>query len=136
MESKDTATNMLTEIKSELRGMDPRLQDRSGPLDERFERMEWRIDGVEARLDKRIDGAFARAQAWIESGQAQGEARIAGAFARLDRRIDDVCDSLARRTTESEVRLATAINDFAGTLHDVHRLLQDRLGRRKLPDPS
>jgi hypothetical protein len=115
MESKDPATNMLDD------------------LDERFERMEWRIEGVEARLGKRIDGVE-RTQARIDSEQAQGEARLEGASARLDRRIDDVCDSLGRRTTESEVRLATAINHFAGTLHDVHRLLQDRFGRRKLPN--
>ena len=94
MDAKDPATNMVDD------------------LDERFEQMEWRIEGVEAR----------------------GEARIEGAATRLDRRIDDVCDSLGRRTTESEVRLATAINHFAGTLHDVHRLLQDRFGRRKLPN--
>ena len=123
MESKDTATNMRAELKSDLRAMDPHHPDRSGQLDERFERMEWRIEGVEARLGKRIDGI-----------EARGEARIAGAATRLDKRIDDVCDSLSRRTTESEVRLATAINNFAGTLHDVHRLLQDRFGRRKLPD--
>ena len=116
MDSKDPATNMLDE------------------LDERFERMEWRIEGACARLGKRIDGVEARTQARIESGQAQGEARLEGACARLDQRIDDVCDSLGRRTTESEVRLATAINHFAGTLHDVHRLLQDRFGRRKLPN--
>ncbi len=130
MESKDTATNMRVDEMSDLRTMDPRHPDRSGQLDEHFERMEWRIEGVEARLGKRIDGAIAR----IDGVEARGEARIEGAAARLDRRIDDVCDSLGRRTTESEVRLATAINNFAGTLHDVHRLLQDRFGRRKLPD--
>ena len=130
MESKDTATNMRLEMKSDLRAMDPNHPDRSGQLDERFERMEWRIEGAFARLGKQIDGAFAR----IDDVEARGEARIEGAATRLDRRIDDVCDSLNRRTTESEVRLATAINNFAGTLHDVHRLLQDRFGRRKLPD--
>ena len=120
MESKDTATNMrVDEMKSDLRAMDPHPLDRSGQLDEHFERMEWRIEGVEARLGKRIDGAFAR----IDGVEARGEARIEGAATRLDRRIDDVCDSLGRRTTESEVRLATAINNFAGTLHDVHALL-------------
>ncbi len=39
MESKDTATNMRAEMKSDLRAMDPHHPDRSEQLDERFERV-------------------------------------------------------------------------------------------------
>jgi len=74
MESKDTATNMRLEMKSDLRAMDPHHPDRSGQLDERFERMEWRIEGAFARLGKQIDGAF-REHMW-GIGQ-QIEAQIA-----------------------------------------------------------
>ena len=115
MESRGTSTDM-----------DARTEARFGQIDERFERLEWRSDGALARLGKRIDGVEAEVHAVA--------ARIDGIDPRLDRRIEDVYDSLGRRMTESEVRLATAINNFAGTLHDVHRLLQDRLGRRQPPD--
>ena len=112
MEPNDPTSNALLEIKSELRDMNTRNEQRFEQVDLRFERMEWRIDGVEDRLGKRIDG--------VES--------------RLDKRIDELDVSFSRRLTETEIRLSTAINGLAGTLHDVHRLLQDRFGRRKLPD--
>jgi hypothetical protein len=73
---------------------------------------------VETTLGKRID----------DMGQ-----RIDHVEERLNKRFDGVEHRFSRQLAETEIRLATAINDL-GTLHDVHRLVQDRFGRRKLPD--
>jgi len=73
-------------------------------IHQRMDRLESRMDGFDVRMDR------------FEAG------------------LDSVHDNLSHRITESELRTATAINSLAGTLHDVHTLLRDRFGRRKLPD--
>ena len=151
METKDTSTFGPEEIRNELRtvhqridGVDLHLADlntrftehvdatsarfdavdqRFDAVDQRFDAVHWRIDGVENRLTKRINT--------VETTLGK---RIDDVEERLNKRIDGVEDRFGKQLAETEIRLATAINDLAGTLHDVHRLVQDRFGRRKLPD--
>src|SRR5688572_22603960 len=65
----------------------------------------------------------------IRDGIGQTNLRLDQTRVELGARIDETnqrIDGTNRRLVDTEVRLATAIDGLAGTLGDVHRLLQDR----------
>ncbi|MBA3538066.1 MAG: hypothetical protein H0T79_00410 [Deltaproteobacteria bacterium] len=65
----------------------------------------------------------------IRDGISQTNLRLDQTNLRLDQTRAELREEIAetnRRLVGSEVRVATAIDGLAGTLGDVHRLLQDR----------
>ncbi len=78
-----------------------------------------RLDQVERRLDGRIDQLEKRLDGRID----QLDAKFDAGFAALERQI-------TRQIVESETCTATAINELAGTLHDVRDMLRSTQSRR------
>lgn len=95
---------MLKEIWNELKGLRTTLRSE---LKETRQELSAKIDGVRTELSARID---------------QTNVRIDQTNVRIDQtnhHMDEMRDALVRRMTDSELRLATATVDLAGTVRQL-----------------
>ena len=130
MSTEDISLRILVDIREQTQATNLRVDQIAQQLDgveqkvdrveQRLDRVEQKVDGVEQKLDRveqRLDG------------------RIDALEQRLDGRIDALEATLNRKILESEIRTATMITEFVGTLHDVsdtfrsHFELHERVAR-------
>ena len=112
-------TTMITEVYDALLsagaedGKARRAAEVMAGHEDRFDRLEHRIDAVETRLNHKIDAVEAKLGQRIDAVEAKLVQRIDAAEAKLDKRIDGV-----------EAKLEVSVSGLAGRLN----LLQWQVG--------
>lgn len=122
----------LQSMQAAIQAMDKKLDIHIATSNEKFQRLEDKIDAVEAKLEQRINAVEAKLEQRINAVEAKLEQRINAVEAKLEQRINAVEAKLEQqmnaveakleqRISVTEVQLGQGIDTVESTLQDISK---------------
>ncbi|WP_460193206.1 hypothetical protein [Thermosynechococcus sp. FA-CM-4201] len=111
----------LQSMQAAIQAMDKKLDIHIATSNEKFQRLEDKIDTVEAKLEQRINAVEAKLEQRINAVEAKLEQRINAVEAKLEQRINAVEAKLEQRINSIEVQLGQRIDTVESTLQDISK---------------
>ncbi|WJI24710.1 apolipoprotein A1/A4/E family protein [Thermosynechococcus sp. B0] len=111
----------MQSMQAAIQAMDKKLDIHIATSNEKFQRLEDKIDTVEAKLEQRINAVEAKLEQRINAVEAKLEQRINAVEAKLEQQMKAVEAKLEQRINSIEVQLGQRIDTVESTLQDISK---------------
>ncbi len=109
----------LQAMEAALQAIDKKLDIHIATSNEKFQRLEDKIDAVEAKLEQQINAVEAKLEQRINAVEAKLEQQINAVEAKLEQRINAVEAKLEQQINAVEAKLGQRIDTVESTLQDI-----------------